>query len=47
MHSFSVKDLDQLIETNLKDGNKYSKLLIEYKLFSDLMYDSIFLYRSV
>ena len=42
MHSFSVKDLDQLIETNLKDGNKYSKLLIEYKLFSDLMYDSIF-----
>ena len=42
MYSFSVKDLDQLIETNLKDGNKYSKLLIEYKLFSDLMYDSIF-----
>ncbi|WP_149932482.1 hypothetical protein [Acinetobacter oleivorans] len=42
MHSYSVKELDQLIETNLKDVNKYSKLLIEYKLFSDLMYDSIF-----
>jgi len=34
--------LDQLIETNLKDGNKYSKLLIGYKLFSDLMNDPIF-----
>lgn len=42
MYSFSVKDLDQLIETNLKDGKKYSKLLIGYKLFSDLMNDPIF-----
>nr|WP_275255116.1 hypothetical protein [Acinetobacter baumannii] len=42
IYSFSVKDLDQLIETNLKDGNKYSKLLIGYKLFSDLMNDPIF-----
>jgi len=42
IYSFSVKDFDQLIETNLKDGNKYSKLLIGYKLFSDLMNDPIF-----
>ncbi len=37
MHNFSVKDLDQLIETNLKEGKKPNKLLIGYKLFHDLM----------
>ena len=42
MHSFSVKDLDQLIEENLKENKKSSKLLIGYKLFHDLMNDSKF-----
>ena len=42
MHSFSVKDLDQLIEENLKENKKSSKLLIGYKLFHDLMNDPKF-----
>lgn len=37
MHSFSVKELDQLIENDLKEKKKSSKLLIGYKLFNDLM----------
>ena len=32
MHSFSVKELDQLIENDLKANKKSSKLLIGYKL---------------
>ncbi|RLL35609.1 hypothetical protein D9K79_18440 [Acinetobacter cumulans] len=40
MHSFSVKELDQLIENDLK--KKSSKLLIGYKLFNDLMNDPKF-----
>ena len=39
MHSFSVKELDQLIENDLKANKKSSKLLIGYKLFHDLMND--------
>lgn len=39
MHSFSVKELDQLIENDLKEKKKSSKLLIGYKLFNDLMND--------
>lgn len=42
MHSFSVKDLDQLIENDLKENKKSSKLLIGYKLFHDLMSDPKF-----
>ncbi|ENX17951.1 hypothetical protein F893_03477 [Acinetobacter sp. CIP 102136] len=37
MHSFSVKELDQLIENDLKEKKKSSKLLIGYKLFNDLI----------
>lgn len=32
MHSFSVQELDQLIEDDLKTNKKSSKLLIGYKL---------------
>lgn len=39
MHSFSVQELDQLIEDDLKANKKSSKLLIGYKLFHDLMND--------
>ncbi|EME61967.1 hypothetical protein G347_00040 [Acinetobacter baumannii MSP4-16] len=42
MHSFSVKELDQLIENDLKEKKKSSKLLIGYKLFHDLMNDPKF-----
>lgn len=42
MHSFSVKELDQLIENDLKEKKKSSKLLIGYKLFNDLMNDPKF-----
>ena len=42
MHSFSVKELDQLIENDLKEKKKSSKLLIGYKLFHDLMSDPKF-----
>lgn len=42
MHSFSVKELDQLIENDLKESKKSSKLLIGYKLFHDLMNDPRF-----
>ena len=42
MHSFSVQDLDQLIETDRKEGNKPSKILIGYKLFHNLMNDRKF-----
>ena len=42
MHSFSVKELDQLIENDLKANKKSSKLLIGYKLFHDLMNDPKF-----
>ena len=42
MHSFSVQELDQLIEDYLKSNKKYSKLLIGYKLFHDLMNDPKF-----
>ncbi|MCU4419538.1 MULTISPECIES: hypothetical protein [Acinetobacter] len=42
MHSFSVKKLDQLIENDLKEKKKYSKLLIGYKLFHELMNDPKF-----
>ena len=37
MHSFSVQELDQLIENDLKEKKRSSKLLIGYKLFHDLM----------
>ncbi|QCS13760.1 hypothetical protein E3H47_14675 (plasmid) [Acinetobacter radioresistens] len=42
MHSFSVQELDQLIEDDLKTNKKSSKLLIGYKLFYDLMKDPKF-----
>jgi hypothetical protein len=42
MHSFSVKELDQLIENDLKEKKKSSKLLIGYKLFHELMNDPKF-----
>ena len=42
MNSFSVKELDQLIENGLKENKKSSKLLIGYKLFHDLMSDPKF-----
>ena len=42
MHSFSVQELDQLIEIDLKEKKRSSKLLIGYKLFHDLMNDPKF-----
>lgn len=42
MHSFSVKDLDRLIDENLKENKQSNKLLIGYKLFHELMNDSKF-----
>lgn len=42
MHIFSVQELNQLIEDDLKSNKKSSKLLIGYKLFYDLMNDSEF-----
>lgn len=42
MHSFSVEDLDRLIENDLKEENKSRKLLIGYKLFYVLMKDPKF-----
>lgn len=42
MNSFSVKDLDRLIEMDIKNGNNSSRLLIGYKLFHDLMNDPKF-----
>jgi len=42
MHIFSVKDLDRLIDENLKENKQSNKLLIGYKLFHELMNDSKF-----
>jgi hypothetical protein len=42
MHSFSVKELDQLIENHQQEKKNSSKLLIGYKLFHDLMNDTKF-----
>jgi hypothetical protein len=39
MHIFSVKDLDRLIDENLKENKQSNKLLIGYKLFHELMND--------
>ena len=42
MHSFSVKNLDQLIESNIREDKEINKILIGYKLFNELMNDSKF-----
>lgn len=42
MHSFSVKNLNHLIDDHLKEEIKYNKILIGYKLFHELMKDSKF-----
>ncbi|MNG53803.1 hypothetical protein D3C78_54340 [compost metagenome] len=42
MANFSIKDLDQLIEETLENDKNTHKILIGYKLFSELMSDPKF-----
>lgn len=42
MHSFSLNDLDVLIEKNKSEGEKFTKILIGYKLFGELMNEATF-----
>jgi len=42
MRCISVKNLDQLIESNLREDKEINKILIGYKLFNELMNDSKF-----